>query len=181
MKKIGLIIFVTVFMTVSIAFSSGAMEYQHNLKVKEMEFSWTIEEENIHVMVSAETTGWVGIGFGPESAMMGANIIIGAVKEGKVKIEDHYGARKRGHKSDKKLGGKNNVINPSGTEVDGITTISFTLPLNTGDEWDKPIDPAGITRVILAHGAGKDSFKNRHPFRTVYDIDLASGKSKKVK
>ncbi len=159
----------------------SAMEYQHTLEVRDMQFSWTIEEDQIHVELSAKTTGWVGIGFDPEKAMSGANIIIGAVKNGKFKIEDHYADRKRGHSNDEKLGGKNDVLDPSGTEVDGVTTISFSLPLNTGDTYDKPINPEGTTRIMLAYGAGKDSFRNRHPYRTVYEINLSTGENKKIK
>ncbi len=159
----------------------SAMEYQHKLDVKNMQFSWTIEGDLIHVRLSAKTTGWVGIGFDPENAMQGANIIIGAVKDGAFKIEDHYGDRKRGHSNDEELGGKNDVINPSGTEEDGVTTISFTLPLNTGDKYDKPINAEGTSLVMLAYGAGKDSFKNRHPYRTVWEVNYSTGENKKIK
>ncbi|CCK79687.1 MULTISPECIES: DOMON domain-containing protein [Desulfobacula] len=158
-----------------------AMDYQHTLEVKDMQFSWTIEGEQIHVQMSAKTTGWVAVGFDPEKAMQGANIIIGAVKEGKFKVEDHYGNRKRGHKSDEEMGGKNDVLNPAGSEADGITTISFSLPLDTGDAYDKPIKQEGTTKVMLAYGAGKDSFRNRHPFRTIYEINFSTGENKKIK
>ncbi|MFH2091476.1 MAG: DOMON domain-containing protein [Pseudomonadota bacterium] len=181
MKKIGSIWMAVFLSMVLFLFSASAMEYQHKLEVKNMQFSWTVEGENIHVMLSAETTGWVAIGFDPEDAMQGANIIIGAVKDGQFKVEDHYGDRKRGHTSDEELGGKNNVLNPSGTEEGGITTISFTLPLKADEKWDKPINSSGITRIMLAYGAGQDSFKSRHPYRTVYDIDLSTGESKKIK
>jgi len=135
----------------------------------------------IHVEMAAKTTGWVAVGFDPEKAMSGANIIIGAVKKGKFKVEDHYADRKRGHSNDKKFGGKNDVLNPSGSEENGITTISFSFPLDTGDKYDKPINPAGMTKIMLAYGAGKDSFKNRHPFRTIYEINLSTGENKKIK
>lgn len=183
MRENYFIISLMALMLFSIPFSLPAMDYQHTLETKDMQFSWTIEEDRIHVQMSAKTTGWVGVGFGPEKAMQGANIIIGAVKEGKFKVEDHYGNRKRGHESDEKLGGKNDVLNPSGSEADGVTTISFSFPLDTGDAYDKPINinPKETTKVMLAYGAGKDSFKNRHPFRTVYEINLSTGESKKIK
>lgn len=106
MKNNYLIVSILSFIFFLIPLSLSAMEYQHTLEVKNMQFSWTIEGDQIHVRLSAKTTGWVAIGFDPEKAMQGANIIIGAVKKGKVKIEDHYADRKRGHSSDEKLGGK---------------------------------------------------------------------------
>ncbi|MBU2628798.1 MAG: DOMON domain-containing protein, partial [Proteobacteria bacterium] len=134
MKKNYLTATLLTLMFLLIPLSLSAMDYKHTLEAKDMQFSWTIEGDQIHVKLSAKTTGWVAIGFDPENAMEGANIIIGAVKDGKVKIEDHYGDRKRGHTSDEELGGKNNVLNPSGSEEDGVTTISFTFPLDTGDK-----------------------------------------------
>ena len=181
MKKIYTIPTLLLLVFVLFTLPLSAMEYQHTLEVKNMQFSWTIEGDLIHVQLSAKTTGWVGIGFDPEKAMSGANIIIGAVKKGKFRVEDHYGNRKRGHANDEKLGGKNDVINPSGSEKDGVTTISFTFPLNTGDEYDKPINPQGKSLVMLAYGSGKDSFKTRHPYRTIYELNYSTGENKKIK
>ncbi len=158
-----------------------AMDYQHKLEAKNMQFSWTIEKDQIHVRLIAKTTGWVAIGFDPEKAMSGANIIIGAVKKGKFKIEDHYADRKTRHTSDEKLGGKNDVVNPAGSEADGVTTISFTFPLKTDDKYDKPVVTDGSMKVMLAYGAGKDSFKNKHPYRSIYEINLSTGENKKIK
>lgn len=182
MKKQYLITVISLFLILAVpATSSFAMEYQHTLDVKNMQFSWTIEADQIHVQLSAQTTGWVAIGFDPESAMEGSNIIIGVAKDDKVKIEDHYGNSKRGHESDKELGGTNDVLNPSGSEKDGVTTIAFTLPLKTNDKYDKDIRTEGMYRIMLAHGAGRDSFKSRHPYRTVYDVNFATGENKKIK
>jgi len=160
---------------------ASAMDYQHKLEAKDMEVSWSIDKEQIHVKLTAKTTGWVAIGFDPEKAMQGADIIIGAVKKGKVRIEDHYGDRKRGHSPDKKLGGDNHVLNPAGGEADGVTTISFSLALDSGDKWDKPIHAEGTSRMMIAYGAGQDSFKSRHKYRAVYDINYSTGETKKVK
>lgn len=160
---------------------AGDMAYQHELKLDDMSFEWSLEGDQIHVRLVAATTGWVAVGFDPEDAMQGADIIIGAVKNGKVRIEDHYADRKRGHKSDKALGGSNNVLNPKGSESDGITTISFSLNLKADDKYDKAIQPSGMNRIMLAYGQGRDSFNTRHPFRTIYDIDLSTGAAKKIK
>lgn len=159
----------------------AASEYDHKLDTDKMDVFWTIEGDKIHVKLSAKTTGWVAIGFDPEKAMQGANIVIGAVKKGKVRIEDHYGDRKRGHKSDKKMGSTNHILDPEGMEKDGVTTISFTLPLDSGDKWDKSIDPGKVSRVMIAYGSGRDSFTAGHAWRGVYEINYTTGESKKLK
>lgn len=181
MKTKIYIMAVTVLMAVFPPLSQSAMEYKHKLELENMTFEWRVEADHIHVRLLADTTGWVGIGFDPEKAMSGANIIIGAVKKGRFKVEDHYASRKRGHTSDEKLGGTNDVLNPIGTEEKGVTTIAFSMLLDTGDKYDKPIKPEGTTKVMLAYGAGRDSFRDRHPFRTVYEINLSTGENKKIK
>jgi hypothetical protein len=160
---------------------ASATEYQHKFEAQDMTVFWSIDKEQIHVKLMAKTTGWVAIGFDPENAMQGANIIIGAVKDGKVKIEDHYGDRKRGHSPDEKLGGENHVLNPAGEESDGVTTISFSLALGGGDKGDKPIVSEGTSRIMIAYGSGRDSFKAGHQYRGVYDINYSTGETKKIK
>lgn len=160
---------------------AGADEYAHKLEAKDMTVFWRIDKEQIHVKLVAKTTGWVAIGFDPENAMQGADIIIGAVKNGKVKIEDHYGDRKRGHSPDEKLGGENHVLNPAGEEADDVTTISFSRALESGDKWDKPIAAQGTSRIMIAYGSGQDSFKAGHQYRGIYDINYSTGETKKIK
>lgn len=173
----------TIIIIVFLSVSGGAMasDYDHKLNVDEMDVLWRIDGEKIHIQLAAKTTGWVAIGFDPENAMQGANIIIGAVKNGKVRIEDHYADRKRGHQSDEKLGGNNHVLDPRGMEADGVTTISFTLPLNSGDKWDKPIDPGQRSRIMIAYGGGRDSFRAGHVWRGIYDVNFSAGESWKIK
>ncbi|MFO7910704.1 MAG: DOMON domain-containing protein [Desulfotignum sp.] len=177
-RKIGLMV-----LAAAVLFPAGlfAAEYAHTLEAKNMTVSWTLEGEQVHMQLSAKTTGWVAIGIDPEEAMGGADIIIGAVKNGKVRIEDHFADSRRGHSPDEKLGGSNHVINPEGSETDGVTTISFTLSTTAAEEWDKPVHTDKMTRVMIAYGTGRDSFRTTHRYRTVYDINFATGEVVKVK
>lgn len=158
-----------------------AADYAHRLEIKDMTVFWTLDGDQLQMELSAKTTGWVSIGIDPEDAMGGADIIIGAVKNGKVRIEDHFADRKRGHSSDQKLGGSNHVIDPAGKEEGGVTTISFTRLVNASEQWDKPIRTNGKTRVMIAFGTGRDSFISGHRYRAIYDIDFSTGEAVKVK
>lgn len=178
-KLIAVIIPVLLFLTFPLTLS--AMEYQHKLQAGGIAFSWTIQGDEIQIQLSAKTEGWAAVGFDPVDDMEGANIIIGMVKDGQVKIEDHFGDRKRGHSGDEELGGKNDVKTPAGTEEKGITTISFSIPLNSGDKYDKPVPADGTGKIMLAFGAGKDSFKNRHAYHVLYEVNFKTGESKKIK
>ena len=158
-----------------------AQTYDHTINAKEISFSWKIDKDTIHIKLSGKTDGWVGIGFNPEKKMKGANFILGMIKRGKVKITDHFGNGIRSHRSDKKLGGKSHIKNKRGSEVSGVTEVMFSIPLNSGDRYDKLINPSGNTIVFLALGAGRDSFNSRHKAKYIYKLDLTTGKYSKMK
>jgi hypothetical protein len=173
---------ITLMMLVAAVLLSGgvsATDYAHRLEAGEVTLAWTVDGDLIHMQIFAKTAGWVSIGIDPEDAMGGADIIIGAVRNDKVRIEDHFADRKRGHSPDEKLGGKNHVLNPAGTEKDGITTLSFSRSLDATEQWDKPFNIPGKTRIMVAHGS-RDSFVATHQFRAVYDIDFTTGEAVKV-
>ena len=180
MKKIAGLSFAVLLISLVFSLNALAMDYQHSMELKDMNFSWSIENDLIHVKLSAKTTGWVAVGFNPEKAMLHANIIIGYVKKGKVKIEDHFGNRKRGHSKDKKEGGKNDIQNPAGTEENGFTTLTFTIPLDSGDKTDGVIKADGSNILIFAYGGKRDSTKSRHNYRSTYSVNLKTGENKRI-
>lgn len=156
-----------------------AAEYDHEVKDKKIAFSWKVEGDKLAVKLTAETEGWVGIGFNPISEMKGANFILGYVKNGVAKIDDDFGTDQNSHKPDTKLDGTEDVTLIGGTEADGVTTIEFILPLDSGDKHDTTIDVNGDTIVLLAYGAGRDSFKSKHKYRTALKVNLSTGASQK--
>jgi hypothetical protein len=165
----------------STALSVTAVEYQHELTDKDMTFAWAVDGDNLAVKISAETEGWVGIGFNPSDKMKDANFILGYVKKGEAKIVDHFGDKKQNHKSDKKLGGTEEATLVGGTEEGGVTTIEFTLPLASADKYDTKIDVNGETMVLLAYGAGRDSFRSKHRYRGSFKVNLATGAFEEAK
>ncbi len=123
-------------------------------------FDWKITGSNIEIGLKARTSGWVAVAFDPTTLMKGANFIIGYVKDGKVFVADQFGNQLTNHAADTTLGGQDNVTNVSGKEENGVTEIHFTIPLNSGDQYDKPL-AAGKHVVLLAHGDG-DDFETPH-------------------
>lgn len=168
-------------LTVLIAGGAFAGEYDHELKDKKMTFSWKIDGDTLAVKLSAKTTGWVGIGFNPSVQMKDANYVLGYVKKGKARIIDEFGDKKTSHKSDKKLGGTVDAVLVGGTEEGGVTTVEFTLPLQSADKYDTSLEVNGDTTVLLAFGGGRDSFRSKHKYRKTYTVNLGSGIFTKVK
>lgn len=149
--------------------------FDHKIQVADMVFQWSVKNDKLTISLAAETEGWVAVGFNPSEAMKDANFILGYVKNGTVTMADHFGVTHHQHKSDEKLGGKNNITDVSGNEKKGVTTIVFTIPLKSGDENDPEISPDGETTVLLAYSSGRDSFRTRHKFRTTLKVNLSTG------
>ncbi|MBD3285579.1 DOMON domain-containing protein, partial [candidate division WOR-3 bacterium] len=116
---------------------------------------------SVHFKLSAPTTGWVALGIAPTTMMKGADFIMGYVAEGNAVIADEYGNSATSHKPDTELGGEDNIQNKSGSEADGVTQISFSIPLDSGDEYDKVLEPGGSYKVIFAYGSS-DDFTSYH-------------------
>ena len=143
-------------------------------------FAWALDGDTLHVKISAKTTGWVAVGFNPETAMKGANFILGAVNDQRqVLITDHFGTGYTSHKEDTTIGGTSDVSQVYGSEKEGVTEIGFSIPLDSGDMMDKPIHPEQQTTVLLAHSAALDNFTARHKYRGKIVVNLATGEVRK--
>jgi len=156
--------------------------YSPGVALENIRLLWRLREDSIDIKLAAKTKGWVGVGFNPETGenMKGANLIIGYVKAGKLEIVDHYGTMKDKHKEDEKIGGRADLSNLSGSEIDGTTELEFTLPLNSGDAMDKPLDTEGDNIVLLAYGRS-DSLVLKHRFRALLRLNLATGENSVVR
>jgi hypothetical protein len=157
-------------------------DYSRGISVRNLRFLWTLREGNIAIKLAAPTKGWVGIGFNPEipEDMKGANFLIGYVKGGKAEVFDHYGIDKNKHKDDEKIDGKTDFSNLSGSEQDGQTVLEFTLPLDSGDAMDQPLNVQADTVVLLAYGRS-DSIVLKHRFRAILKVNLSSGEHSVLK
>ncbi len=133
----------------------------------------TMPGDMLSVELTGPTTGWVAAGFDPEMMMNGANLIIGYVSGSTPSLRDDYGVANTGHQSDTSLGGTDDVTVDGGSESGGETTIEFTIPLDSGDSYDKPLVPGSTYDVILARGPnGSDDFTTYHAFATSTTIEI---------
>ena len=150
-------------------------DYSRGIAARDMRFLWRLQQDSIDIKLVAPTKGWVGIGFNPETPenMKGANFIIGYVKGGEAQAFDHFGIAKNKHKDDEKLEGNTDFSNLSGSEQDGQTELEFTVPLNSGDPNDRPLNLEEDI-VLLAYGRS-DSVVLKHRFRALLKVNLTTG------
>ena len=177
MKKMMIALLTATFACFS-ATSLLAATYDHEVKAKDMTFAWKVDGDTLHAKMSAKTKGWVGVGFNPSKKMKDANFILGYVKDGKAKVADHFGTKATGHNADSKKGGSDDVTLVAGSEENGLTTIEFTMPMNSSDKMDSALTADGDTILLLAYGPDRDSLKPRHKFKKTMTVNLSTGASK---
>lgn len=151
------------FVLVIVLSAGSAMAWQE-ITVDGFVLRWeTATGENLSVELSAPTTGWVAVGFNPTQMMLNANIIIGYVASGTPSLRDDFGWQTTSHRDDTLLGGTSDVTVDGGFETAGSTEIQFTIPLNSGDAYDRQLVPGNTYPIILARSAdGQDDFSALH-------------------
>lgn len=137
--------------------------------------NWRIRGDSIDVRVSYETDGWVGFGIGKTGTMEGSHIILGFVLEGKATVEDHFGFAPTRHAPQEKVGGRDSLTARDATFEEGKTTLSFTMPLNTGNPQDPILVEGETYKVLLANGGpyaqDLESYHGREG-RIILDVTL---------
>ncbi len=154
--------------------SVSAQEGYSSIVEEGITLRWKVNGANLDVILRAPTDGWVSVGFKPGMRMKDANYIIGFVDNGGgIHIRDDYGTSPMAHKSDEALGGKSDILNPSGIRQGKNTELRFSIPLDSGDKYDQPLKPGERIPVILAYGpASGDGFSAYHTKRAKAQIKL---------
>jgi len=145
----------------------------NSFAAEDFRLEWEFDEDNVTFTASAPTTGWIAIGFDPSAAMKDANIIIGYVEDGSLYISDHWGDGHTSHKADTELGGTDDVTAIEGSEEDGATVMSFSIPLESADSFDKVLADGMEIKVIIAYGPdGADNFSGYHAWAETVELEL---------
>ncbi len=137
-----------------------AGEYRNNLHDVDtgMTLFWQNDASILYVGLISPGTGWIAAGFSNRTGKPGSNIIIGAVADGTVTIQDNYGLTRVLHLPDK----LSSVLAFGGSEIAGETTLEFVIPLASGDAQDTTLSPGQMIQVILAYQATSDGFTAEH-------------------
>lgn len=153
---------------------AAAQDWQE-LTVEGFTLRWaTVTGENLSVELSGPTTGWIAVGFDPTQMMLNANIIIGYVASGTPELRDDFGWQTSSHRDDTLLGGTSDVTVDGGSEAGGTTELQFTIPMNSGDSYDRVLVPGQTYPIILARSAdGEDNFTAPHAVIATASIEIA--------
>lgn len=142
---------------VLLGFAVVSAQTWQEITVEGITLRWaTVAGGNLSVELNGPTAGWVAVGFDPTQQMLNANIIIGYVASGTPVIRDDWGWQPTSHRDDIVMGGTSDVTLDGGFESGGSTEIQFTIPLDSGDAFDKALVPGNTYNIILALGSGDD-------------------------
>ena len=122
---------------------------------------YRVDNDMLHCIIRAETSGWVAVGFNPTNVMQDANFIIGYVNGINTEVRDDWGISPAAHVSDESLGGANNVEIVSGLQMAGVTEIEFKIPLDSGDQYDQVLQVGESYPILLAKG-NSDDYNSYH-------------------
>ena len=148
----------------------GLGEYGHFLVDDQtgMSLYWQNDLTTLYVGLVSPGTGWAAVGFGAASTMAGANILIGAVKDGVLTLRNDFGSGPITHTPDKAPA----ILQRGGTEVDGKTILEFAIPLAGSDPQHATLAPGQDVTVILAFHATSDDLAVKHTARSTVRIAL---------
>jgi len=166
MKKILYFIILMVVLSQAV-FSDDFKEVED----KNITFKWKVEEDSLHIILSAPTTGWVGVGFNPSKVMKDADFKMAFVNNGNTVMEDRFGVGLFKLDNDTAIGGSSDFELITGSETNGVTEVEFTIPLNSGDEFDTVLNEGDEVKVLLAYGSS-DDMSRKHKGRTSVMIEL---------
>jgi hypothetical protein len=142
--------------------STGEYDGEVTLANGRMAVSWKNDGTRLYMGLSGQTAGWVAVGFEPSSAMKDADMVVGSVSGNQATVLDQYSTGTFGpHPSDTELGGTYDILASGGSESGGMTVIEFSRNLDTGDRFDKVLNPGTPVRFIWSM-ATTDNPANQH-------------------
>lgn len=140
---------------------------------KGITFEWQCEgDSNLNVLLSAPTEGWVAVGLKSSTLMKDADITFLYVTDtSNTSIFDCFGTNNYAFMQDVETNGSADYSDYSGIETNAVTTVSFTIPLSSGDPFDRDLSNGIVIRCFLAYGED-DELTNVYEKASFFGVEL---------
>lgn len=140
----------------------------HFISDIDMELFWefSLEEEELYMVLKSPGSGWLAIGFEPTNRMADAQMIIAGFENEGFILEEHYGTGPTTHeKIDETY-----IENSSGERTAESSRIEFVIPLGVESRYD--LQQGEEYTIILSYHNSSDNFLQRHSQRTTIEVEL---------
>lgn len=134
-----------------------------------MKICWQFNGDKVDFEVFAPTKGWLAIGFNEKSNLVGNNLIMGSVENGKVRVSDRYIVGFGNHQTVESLGGVNHLSDIEGEENKEETTIRFSVLKDALDEFHYDLLKDKEFHLLIAYSQ-EDDFLHHSIMRTSVEI-----------
>jgi DOMON domain len=164
--------FLFMILTISESFSLQAQQRDFkSTTVQGMTFQWRFDKDHLQCKATAPTNGWVAIGFNTNDELSGTNLIMGAVTQAVITMDDRFIIKQGDHKSIIELGGSDALTHRYGKEENNTTSISFSIPLSVNDKFHHNLVEGKEYYVLMAFSQ-EDDFQHHSMMRTTIKIKL---------
>jgi len=150
-------------------------EYSHTITlVKDrLVLHYKIDSTYIYFGIEVKSLGWSAIGFEPDKGMKNADIILIFIENDSLKVLDSYSTGIYGpHRSDKELGGQDNILDVGGRVDSTGYVVEFKRMLNSKDKFDKPLIKGKELTLIYAMAKSHNIKKKHDLYRGSIKIKL---------
>ncbi|MEO1052848.1 MAG: DOMON domain-containing protein [Bacteroidota bacterium] len=132
------------------------VQAQNKVEVNGMTFQYEIKNEQLEITLEAPTTGWLGVGFNTDNNIVGSDLLLFHIVEGKTEGLDMYVKGFGDPREDKLIGGTDDIRIISGVESAGHSKVRFSIPLQSKDQYDFKHVAGQDFWLILAYSVDDD-------------------------
>ena len=141
------------------------------IEVGGMKVQWEAVGDHWEFSLEAPTSGWLAIGFNHKNDIVGANLIMAAVINDRLIIEDQYVTGLGKHPEVSKLGAQPVAFAVSSKEKNGTTQIVIRIPQKKMDRFHYDLIKGQSIWLICAYSQD-DSFDHHSRMRKHLQITL---------
>ena len=137
--------------------ANGMLMAQQQVEAGGMIFTAKLVGQRIEIQLEAPTEGWLAVGFNSENNIVGSDLLQFRIEEnGDVYAEDQYVTAAGKHPRDIDLGGTDHIQVLSGKQWEGKTKVHFSIPFESGDQFDFQHELGKDFWLILAYSRERD-------------------------
>lgn len=144
---------------------------QDLIEANGMIVKWRHQDDRVYFDLYAPTGGWLAIGFNETPGLKDTYLIMGHVTNRKTTVQEHYVLAPGDYRTFDQLREPISVMDISGSERNGETRISFSLPESSFYQYTKNLKPGTEFHLLMAYSVA-DDFKHHSRMRTSIKIKL---------